>query len=324
LGSDRKITLWVMKDAYSEPVQYQVRVRNIKAAILGISTLLVVLSLSLAIALYWSYNRLSNEQSRYETLLDEVKKLSCMRSRYHLSTDKVNQLSMRLAKLENKTDLTVEKTRQVLGKIDKDINNWFPTESAGGPGDSDPSVPSITLSPSLLEKVDNLERRLGRLDSELELYEQTLEEVEWTWHETTYLFHSMPSLWPVKDAYITSKFGMRVHPVTREVKMHTGLDLATEAGSKIYAPSTGVVTYTGYLRGYGNSIKIDHGYGITTFYGHCQDILVKKGRRVELGENIATVGSSGMSTGPHLHFEIRILGKKVDPLKYLGMYPSRK
>ncbi len=323
MGSDRKITLWVMKDVYSEPVQYQVRVSHIKFTLIAVSVLFILLTASLAVALFWSHQRLSGEARRYEVLLDEVKQLSCMRSRYHFSQEKINKLSSRLSELERKTDLTVEKTREVISKIDHDIDNWFPRESAGGPGSTDDSsVPSVTISPSLLKKVDNLERRLGRLDHELELYENTLEQVQGAWQETNYLFRSMPSLWPVKDAYITSKFGMRVHPVTRKVKMHTGIDLAASRGSDIYAPSSGIVSFIGYQRGYGNSIEIDHGYGITTFYGHCQKLLVKKGQKVEVGQTIATVGSSGLSTGPHLHFEIRILGKKVDPLEYLGMYPA--
>ncbi|MFO8056266.1 MAG: M23 family metallopeptidase [bacterium] len=324
MGSDRRITLWVMKDVYSEPVEYRVRVSRLKAGIIGVCCLFVVLAASLAVSLFWSHYKLTSEQQRSQSLLGEVKKLSCMRSRYHLSQEKVNELSERLAHLEKKTDLTVEKTKQVIGKIDHDIKNWFPRESAGGAGSSDSGIPAATLSPSLLDKVDNLEQRLGRLNNELDLYEKTLKEVHWTWQETNYLFRSMPSMWPVKDAYITSKFGLRVHPVTREVKMHAGIDLAASRGTKIYAPSSGVVSYLGYLKGYGHSLEIDHGYGIGTFYGHCKKILVKRGQKVKLGQEIATVGSSGLSTGPHLHFEVRILGKKVDPLQYLGMYPAGK
>jgi murein DD-endopeptidase MepM/ murein hydrolase activator NlpD len=100
--------------------------------------------------------------------------------------------------------------------------------------------------------------------------------------------------------------------------MHEGLDIAANLGEPIYAALDGTVTYSGWASGYGNLIKLKHNDGIDTYYGHCSKLLVSEGQKVKKGEKIAEVGSTGNSTGPHLHFEIRINGVPKDPTKYLN------
>ncbi len=111
---------------------------------------------------------------------------------------------------------------------------------------------------------------------------------------------------------ISSNFGMRWG------RMHEGLDIAANLGEPIYAALDGTVTYSGWASGYGNLIKLKHNDGIDTYYGHCSKLLVSEGQKVKKGEKIAEVGSTGNSTGPHLHFEIRINGVPKDPTKYLN------
>lgn len=113
---------------------------------------------------------------------------------------------------------------------------------------------------------------------------------------------------------ITSGYGYRFHPVLHRSKLHTGIDFGAPTGTPIYASAPGVVISAGYRGGYGNTVIIDHGGGIATLYGHCSRIFTKAGAKVSQGEKIAAVGSTGMSTGPHLHFEIRVNGKPVNPM----------
>ena len=117
---------------------------------------------------------------------------------------------------------------------------------------------------------------------------------------------------------VSSPFGIRSSPFTGEHEQHNGLDIPSEAGSPIMATGDGKISYAGYAPGYGNLVEIDHGQGYSTRYGHAQPLLVKLGDLVKQSQVIATVGSTGKSTGPHLHFEASFKGVPFDPLILLG------
>jgi len=115
---------------------------------------------------------------------------------------------------------------------------------------------------------------------------------------------------------ITSPFGNRMHPILGYVRFHAGLDFGADYGSPIFAAQAGTVILAGWYGGYGQAVLIDHGGGVTTLYGHASDLYVSEGDRVQRGQAIATIGSSGLSTGPHLHFEVRVSGEPVNPISY--------
>ena len=117
---------------------------------------------------------------------------------------------------------------------------------------------------------------------------------------------------------ISSKFGNRFHPIDRKMKFHGGLDIATKRGTPIKATADGIVIFAGKRGGYGNMVILDHGNGKTSRYAHADKILVEKDQKIDGGQPIATVGSTGKATGPHLHFEIRDNGKPVNPLKVIS------
>lgn len=125
--------------------------------------------------------------------------------------------------------------------------------------------------------------------------------------------------WPAPGySTITSKYGMRVHPILKTHRVHSGTDIAMPMGAYIIAANDGVVTKAGYSStGYGNMVLIDHGGGVSTLYGHGSEILVQTGQTVKRGDIIMKAGSTGWSTGPHLHFEVRINGQHVDSLPYI-------
>ena len=127
---------------------------------------------------------------------------------------------------------------------------------------------------------------------------------------------STPSIRPTKGWY-SSTFGYRVSPFTSRREFHKGVDIANHIGTKIVAPAKGIITYAGRRGGYGRMIVIDHGHGIETRYGHMNKLFKQEGDIVKRGDIIGTIGNSGRSTGPHLHYEVRLNGVPVDPTKYI-------
>jgi murein DD-endopeptidase MepM/ murein hydrolase activator NlpD len=126
-----------------------------------------------------------------------------------------------------------------------------------------------------------------------------------------------PSIMPT-TGWLSSAFSrMREHPILHGARPHEGIDVTAPMGAPIEAPAAGTVIQTGWEAGYGNTVTIDHGYGIVTKFAHASRILVKVGDRVKRGELIAQVGNTGLSTGPHLHYEVRVNGRPVDPRRYI-------
>lgn len=180
-----------------------------------------------------------------------------------------------------------------------DANEQF---GIGGGGDDE-------LDSWLGFQLDQLMARVAEQREELQALRGSLEAYN---HR---LAHT-PSIWPV-EGRITSHFGQRVHPVTGQRQMHWGLDIGAWYDTPIVAPAAGRVVEAQYHGGYGYYVKIDHGYGIQTVYAHNRRNLVRAGDYVQRGDRIALVGSTGQSTGPHLHYEVHVNGERVNPLRYL-------
>lgn len=125
-----------------------------------------------------------------------------------------------------------------------------------------------------------------------------------------------PTLWPVQGR-ITGSFGERIDPFSGEGAFHRGVDISSDVGTRIIAPADGVVQLCEVMNGYGNTVMVDHGNGISTLYGHLSGFAVSQGQQVHRGDTLGYVGQSGRSTGPHLHYEVRIFNTPVNPHKYL-------
>lgn len=162
---------------------------------------------------------------------------------------------------------------------------------------------------SLKESLD----RLSVLYSRSRLPDADLDAVE---EKINALMEVIPTLWPV-EGRITDGFGHRRDPFTKKKSFHNGLDIAADAGTPIKASASGKVIYADYTYATGRTVKIDHGNGFVTVYGHCSKILVEPGQQVKKGDVIAKVGSTGRSTGPHCHFEVHLYGTAIDPMEYL-------
>jgi murein DD-endopeptidase MepM/ murein hydrolase activator NlpD len=139
------------------------------------------------------------------------------------------------------------------------------------------------------------------------------------YHQYAYKWqiHGIPDLWPVRGV-IRSGFGGRTDPFSSEGAFHTGVDLAVTRGTPVHTTADGVVTTASWHTGYGNLVVVDHGNGFQTYYGHLSKVLVIPGEEVRLGQVVALSGSTGRSTGPHVHYEIRMHGVPVNPYNYMG------
>lgn len=178
-------------------------------------------------------------------------------------------------------------------------------------------------------KVNLAKEELAKIQSDRIKLEKALGELEETSKEIEKAIkmnqeHSGPGgsmgtgkmLWPVRGR-ITSNYGWRYHPVLKKQKYHSGLDIAVPRGTPVLAADSGVVLVSGWRGGYGNFVAIDHGDGISTCYGHNSRLLVKVGDKVSKGQKVALSGNTGLSTGPHLHFEVRLKGAPANPIPYL-------
>ncbi len=170
--------------------------------------------------------------------------------------------------------------------------------------------------------VKDMAKKLDRIESKMNVqslsYKTLIDELKQREKNNS----ALPILQPIRPGDLTSigsYFGYRFHPILHFTRMHTGIDLNAPRGVPVYAPGDGVVTKVEKSRsGYGNLIEIDHKVnGITTRYAHMHTMIVKKGQKVKRGEQIGTVGNTGLSTGPHLHYEILIDGKQTNPMRYM-------
>lgn len=190
---------------------------------------------------------------------------------------------------------------------------------AMGPVEAQPLIPSGDNQFVRSRGADSpqaVAQKLEKLSAEAARQEQSLQELQAYFQDQKSLLASVPSIWPVRG-WVTSDFGSRLDPYTSERVMHAGLDIAGPHGKEIVAPAEGTVVFAGLEGGYGNVVVIDHGYGIKTRYGHLASITTKAGERVKRGEIIATMGNTGRSTGPHLHYEVRVNGVAQNPRKFI-------
>lgn len=158
--------------------------------------------------------------------------------------------------------------------------------------------------------------RIDQAVQDTNMREQSILELWESLSERQSLLAATPRVKPVKG-WFTSKFGYRVSPFTGRPVMHNGLDIAAAPGAPIMAPADGVVSFAGYDSGYGKLVSIDHGYGVVTRYGHTSQLFVEVGQKIKMGDIIAAVGNTGRSTGPHLHYEVRVNNIPVDPSNYV-------
>lgn len=177
-----------------------------------------------------------------------------------------------------------------------------------------PGEPITSSAARELER--HVEKEIAWLDGQIGVQEDATRLLLAEAEKKSAQWKATPSVWPVKG-WVTSGFGPRVSPFTGRPALHDGLDIGAAPETPVRAPANGRVTAIGYDSKLGNIVRLDHGYGLQTLYGHMAKYLVKSGQRVKRGDVIGLVGSTGLSTGPHLHYMVKVKGRPVNPRKYI-------
>jgi len=325
--SEETLTVIVFRGARANPWRLKIRKAFVKHGLIwGLALLLVQGGIVTHYVYQW--NQLSE--------LEEIKnELNSSRAKTGTFSTEVDGMKKRMLALE-----TLNRKLQTMFGLEPDDLQGLPLALAGQGGEEFPYemlqeetevqtdaanekvslVGGTKLSKGFLttnRKINEIKVGLDWLSQEAELESRILDELSAVAQKKAVQWASTPSIWPVKGS-ITSRFGPRVSPFTGKKALHAGLDIGARRGTEIRSPASGKVVVAAYDGRMGKFIRIDHGYGIETTYGHLSKIHVKYGDRVHRGDLIGLVGSTGkFSTGPHLHYQVAVNDKVVDPIHYI-------
>ena len=183
--------------------------------------------------------------------------------------------------------------------------------------DEDPPVGGVAASDAVDSEQIDIENALVAIEKELSLRESEIAAVDFLLSRNSLNTKQTPTGWPVKGGWVSSNFGMRLHPISGKKQFHRGVDIPGKEGGKVLAVADGVVVKSTKASTFGWMIQIDHGDGYTTLYSHNRKNLVSEGETVIKGQAIGEIGSTGLSTGPHVHFEVSKNDRSINPVKYL-------
>jgi murein DD-endopeptidase MepM/ murein hydrolase activator NlpD len=240
----------------------------------------------------------------------ELRRLRVTASQQSQLLGKVDRLEADLARLRDFDT----RLRTAAGLESKEGENAF--VGTGGADTQGSTMLVAAASAHQIPSTDMMTKELDRLSREMSDRSKSFLELIDQLEAKRTILAATPTIWPVKG-WLTAGFGYRRSPFTGQRQMHDGVDISNSVGTAIVAPAEGVVSYAGPLGGFGNVVSIDHGHRISTFYAHLQQHKVSRGQRVRRGEVIASLGTTGRVTGPHLHYEIQVNGAPVDPGKYV-------
>ncbi|MBC7757176.1 MAG: M23 family metallopeptidase [Bdellovibrio sp.] len=247
-----------------------------------------------------------------KALLPPQLKSTIINSQVHLDAyaKELGELQARMMRLDAQSQrlakLAGEKDKQAPNTAKKPIVS-VPLDGRGGP---------LVLASPMTEL--DLQKAIAELTDAVDARDESLSTIEAKILQQSVLKEMLPNGSPVAVAYNSSSYGWRIDPFTGGKAFHEGLDFPANMGTPIRAAADGIVSFAEHTPDYGNIVKIEHGSGLQTRYAHASKLLVHAGDRVVKGQEVAEIGSTGRSTGPHLHYEIRLNGESLDPRKYLG------
>jgi len=248
----------------------------------------------------------ANVNSELERQRDEIIKAK------RNAEENLNALTLRLGQMQAhviRLDALGQRLTRIAG-LDSGEFDFTSPPAQGGPEEGDSLSANSIAMPDFISQLEELSAQLENREQQLSVLENMI-------MNHNLQAEVLPAGRPISKGWISSNYGIRNDPFTGKPEFHKGLDLAGKEGSDVVAVAAGVVTWAGKRYGYGNLVEINHGKGYVTRYGHGKEVLVKVGDTVKKGQVIALMGNTGRSTGPHVHFEVWLNGRTVDPMKYV-------
>lgn len=293
---------------FSEKSLEFVEIKNFKTKVVFYLSIIGLLFTAFTFGGFFLYTSITNSRSDFITVNNENKvlksKLSELTEQYQILADGLNDLGIKTENLRIAANLEpISADEKLLG--------------VGG-GSFDLALDFLNSSSSL--DLENAVDLINNLSRKFEFEKAQYDEISEKMKSNEKLFESIPAIMPTKGLYKSSVFGMRKHPILKIWRRHPGIDFVTDVGTPVYASGNGRVVYVGRRGGYGLEVEIDHGFGYKTRYAHLSKSLVKRGQKVKRGELIAKTGNSGLSTGPHLHYEVSHNGVKLNPSQFFFDY----
>ena len=286
-----------------------------RAIVLLAVVLLAPLSLASYLGFYWGSQYAQNEITMpgSEEAMAGADQAGAKHGESRQVRENINALTARLGTLQAQVlRLNALGKRLVeMAGLQKGEFDFGSPPPQGGPEQPNVLAETPLPLPSLTQSVDQLNQQLDDRQEQLSV-------LETMFRHRNLLDEVLPKGRPVSDGWISSYFGYRTDPFNGRREWHPGVDIAGKLGEPVVAVAAGIVTYAGKHGGYGNLVQINHGNGFVTRYGHNSKVLVKVGDTVTKGQEIALMGSTGRSTGPHVHFEVWRAGRVVNPIKYLS------
>ncbi len=301
----RHLTFFVLTNDASRSRQFKIPVKKFKI-LAGVSACLLLI---FGFVIF-DYVRLWGNASELYNLRKEN---TAQRIELQTFSAKMRGMESQLSKLR-----LFDKKLRIIANIEKPKGVKAKDQLMGVGGGSSADAMEYLLTPGA--KVDGLVRQmrsdLTHLETIANSQESSFSELQgYLMRKSSYLA-ATPSIWPARG-WVTSVFGQRVSPFTGLPHKHRGIDIANRAGTTVIAPADGIVVKVRREANLGNTLAIKHGYGIRTVYGHLSEINVRVGQKVKRGQKVAAVGNTGRSTGPHLHYAVRVNGVMVNPTKYI-------
>ena len=308
----KHFTLMIIPDVHADVKRVQLS----RTAVYG-SALVALGVVAIALAVFVHYSFIIGQMFEAKSLSAENARLKERITQLGARIDSIDGQLRSVRRFDEKlramTDLRDEGRELAMGPLRAPI----PVAGGDGAGALPFATELSTRDPALGELKDALlDSRLSGLAHEVQAQLASLGALVDDFKAREDLLSSTPSTWPTRG-WLTSTFGPRDDPFTGERIMHLGVDLAAPAGTQVRAPAGGVVLFSGERGAYGNMIAISHGRGIVTHYAHLSRRLVKTGEQVVRGQHLGAVGNTGRSTGPHLHYEIRVHGVPVNPTRFV-------